>query len=205
MRDVLGAMGAMVAARAYGVTEAGNFEGATVLSRITKRGSAAEEEHLAELRAKLFAARAHRERPGTDDKVLAGWNGLAISGLCAAWRATAHAPALALAIRAATFVRDTLVQGDRLARVYHQGATKLDGTLDDYAFCAAAFLELAECTGDRAWWDLGARLLGAARARFIADEGGTIVCYLAPAGDPLLVHRPESTHDGAIPSPARAR
>ena len=49
------------------------------------------------------------------------------------------------------------------------------------------------------------------RARFVAHEGSRsgegdadgIVCfYLAPAGDPLLVHRPESHHDGAIPSGA---
>ena len=89
-------------AAAYGVTERGNFEHATtVLSRVTPRASPSEEEHLAELRGKLLAARAARIRPGTDDKVLAGWNGLAITGLVAAWRATAHAPALALALRVA--------------------------------------------------------------------------------------------------------
>jgi len=203
LRTVLGPMSALVFAHAYGVTDAGNFEHRTsVLSRVTPRTSGPEEEQLAELRAKLLAARGERVRPGTDDKVLAGWNGLAISGLVAAWRATAHAPALALALRVATFVRDKLIDGDRLARVYHDGKTKLDGTLDDYAFCAAAFLELAEATGDRAWWDLGARLVAVIRARFVAEEAGVVVFYLAPAGDPLLVHRPESHHDSAIPSGA---
>jgi hypothetical protein len=93
--------------------------------------------------------------------------------------------------------------GAAIARVHHQGSTKpLDGTLDDYAFCAAAFLDLAEATGDRAWWDAGARLLRAVREKFVAEEDGVVVFYLAPAGDPLLVHRPESHHDGAIPSGA---
>jgi uncharacterized protein YyaL (SSP411 family) len=203
LRAALGPMSALVFAHAYGVTDAGNFEHKTsVLSRITPRTSPAEEEQLAELRAKLLAARASRVRPGTDDKVLSGWNGLAISGLCAAWRATGHAPALALALRVATFLRDKMIDGEKLARVYHEGATKLDGTLDDYAFCGTAFLELAEATGDRAWWDLGARLLGAVRTRFVAEEDGVVVFYLAPAGDPLLVHRPESHHDGAIPAGA---
>jgi uncharacterized protein YyaL (SSP411 family) len=173
-----------------------------VLSRVTPRTSASEEEHLAELRAKLFDVRAGRVRPGTDDKVLAGWNGLAISGLVAASRSTGHAPALDLALRVGRFVRDTLVDGGRLARVYHHGATKLDGTLDDYAFVAAGFLDLAEATGDRTWWDAGARLLGAVRDKFVAEPDGVVVFYLAPAGDPLLVHRPESNHDGAIPSGA---
>jgi hypothetical protein len=207
LRAALGPTGAIVFAPAYGVTEAGNFEGSNVLSRVTPRGSAAEEAHLAELRAKLFAARATRVRPGTDDKVLAAWNGLAISGLVAAWRATAHAPALALALRAATFVRDHMISasaGDaRIARVFHEGATKaLEGTLDDYAFCAEACFDLADATGDRAWWDLGARLVATIRARFVEDRDGVVVFYMAPAGDALLVHRPESHHDSAIPSGA---
>jgi len=204
LREVLGPTSAIVFAHAYGVTEKGNFEhGTSVLSRITPRTSPHEEEQLAELRARLFAARAQRVRPGTDDKVLAAWNGLAITGLCAAWRATAHAPALALATRAATFLREHMINGDRIARVFHQGKTKeLDGTLDDYAFCAQGFFDLAEATGDRAWWDLGARLLATVRSRFVEERDGVVIFYLAPAGETLLVHRPESHHDGAIPSGA---
>jgi uncharacterized protein len=204
LRAALGPVNALVFAAAYGVSDGGNFEhGTSVLSRVTPRSSPHEEEQLAELRKKLFDVRATRVRPGTDDKVLAGWNGLAVSGLVAAWRATASPRALALATRVATFLRDKLVDGGRIARVFHEGKTKdLDGTLDDYAFCAQGFLELAEATGDRAWWDLGAQLLATVRERFVAEEDGVIVFYLAPAGDPLLVHRPESHHDGAIPSGA---
>ncbi|MDB4954145.1 MAG: hypothetical protein JWO36_1714 [Myxococcales bacterium] len=204
LREVLGPANALVFAHAYGVTDAGNFEHrTTVLSRITPRHSPAEEEHLAELRGKLLAARGKRIRPGTDDKVLAGWNGLAISGLLAAWRATGQPAALALARRVAGFLRDKMVTPTGIARVFHEGKTKqLDGTLDDYAFSARAFLELAEATGERSWWDLATRLLGAIRERFVAESDGVVVFYLAPAGDSLLVHRPESHHDGAIPSGA---
>ena len=204
LKAALGPVDALVFAGAYGVTEQGNFEHATsVLSRITPRSSPLEEEHLAELRAKLLAERARRVRPGTDDKVLAGWNGLAISGLVAAWRATAQEPALALATRVATFLRDHMISGDRIARVFHEGKTKpLDGTLDDYAFVAQAFLELAEATGDRAWWDLAVKLVGTIRSRFVAERAGVVMFFLAPDDDKLLVHRPESNHDGAIPSGA---
>jgi uncharacterized protein YyaL (SSP411 family) len=198
IRAVLGPANSLVFSHAYGVTERGNFEhGATVLSRVTPRGSAAEEDHLAELRARLLAARDRRERPGTDDKVLSGWNGLAITGLVAAWRATGHG--LPLALRVGRFVRDRMVDGDRVRRV---SGKDLDGTLDDYAFCARAFLDLAEATGEHAWWDLGARLAAAIRARFVDESHEAVVFYLAPAGDSLLVHRPESHHDGAIPSGA---
>jgi uncharacterized protein YyaL (SSP411 family) len=203
LREALGPASALVFAHAYGVTDAGNFEGANVLERVTPRVSVGEEEQLAELRGKLLAARDRRVRPGTDDKVLAAWNGLAIAGLVAAWRATGHAPALELALRAARFVRDRMIIGDRVARVFHHGATKdLDGTLDDYAFCAHAFQLLAEATGEPDWWDLAASLVGAIRARFVEKRDGVVVFFLAPAGDTLLVHRPESNHDGAIPSGA---
>ncbi|HEY5927988.1 MAG TPA: thioredoxin domain-containing protein [Kofleriaceae bacterium] len=213
LREVLGPVNALVLAQAYGVTEQGNFEHkATVLSRITPRTSPLEEEQLAELRTKLFAARAQRVRPGTDDKVLAGWNGLAISGLVAAWRATQQQPALTLALRVASFLRDKMIRDGRIARVFHGGVTKeLDGTLDDYAFVAQGLLELAEATGDRLWWDLGAQLMQAVRKDFVetspvgdsqGSRDGVVIFYLAAAGDPLLVHRPESHHDGAIPSGA---
>ncbi len=222
VQAVLGPVNALVFNSAYGVTEGGNFEHETcVLSRLSPRSSPLEEEQLTELRQRLLAARAKRERPGTDNKVLAGWNGLAITGLCAAWRATGQAPALALALRVASFVRDRMIAGTidyatpsaslrgpaepalAIARVFHEGRTKaLDGTLDDYAFCAQGFLDLAEATGDRAWWDVATQLLVAIRARFVEDRAGVVVFFMSPAGDSLLVHRPESHHDGAIPAGA---
>jgi uncharacterized protein YyaL (SSP411 family) len=222
VRAAIGTVNALVFNAAYGVTDAGNFEGSNVLSRVTPRSSPHEEEQLAELRKALHVAREARVRPGTDDKVLAGWNGLALTGLCAAWRATQQPAALALAERVGAFLRDHMIDGDRVARVFHEGKTKdLDGTLDDYAFCAQGFLDLAEATGDRAWWDIAVRLLASVRARFVeetspgsagarssadgsakSDQPGVVVFYLAPVGDPLLVHRPESHHDGAIPAGA---
>jgi uncharacterized protein YyaL (SSP411 family) len=203
LRAAVGPTSALVVAHAYGVTDAGNFEhAASVLSRTTPRTSPAEEEHLTELRRTLFNVRSRRVRPGTDDKVLSGWNGLAISGLVAAWRASGHTPALDLALRTGRFLRDQMIRGDELARVFHAAATKLDGTLDDYAFVAAGFLDLAEATLDPTWWDVGTRLLGAIRRKFVDRQDGVVVFYLAPAGDPLLVHRPESHHDGAIPAGA---
>ena len=154
-------------------------------------------------RGKLLAARGARIRPGTDDKVLAAWNGLAISGLLAAWRATDHAPALALALRVASFLRDKMIAGASIKRVHHEGVTKdLEGTLDDYAFVADAFLQLAEATGDRAWWDLGAMLASTIKTRFCEHLDGVVVFYLSPPDAALLVHRPESHHDSAIPAGA---
>jgi uncharacterized protein YyaL (SSP411 family) len=95
-----------------------------------------------------------------------------------------------------------MITAEGNSRVTRVAGKDLEGTLDDYAFCADALMELADATGDRAWWDLGARLVATIRARFVAEHDGVTVFYLAPAGEPLLVHRPESHHDSAIPSGA---
>ncbi len=69
---------------AYDVTPRGNWEGKTVLRRLVPVGSAEEEADLAAARARLFAIREGRARPGRDDKVLADWNGLMIAALARA-------------------------------------------------------------------------------------------------------------------------
>ena len=89
---VLGPEDGEFAARVFGVTEAGTFEhGASVLQR---RIDPADPERFARVQRALLAAREQRVRPGRDDKVVAAWNGLAISALaeCAlALRAAAPA------------------------------------------------------------------------------------------------------------------
>ena len=206
--EVLGEDDARQFCRDYGVTPNGNFEhGATVLSRVTPRGTDDEERALAALRRKLFAVRDRRVHPETDTKVLAGWNALAIIGLVRAWEATGQDAALALALRVANFLAETMLHeaggGTRIWRVYKNGKTSLDGTVDDYAFAALAFMQLAEATGDEAHWQRGSALLDAVVDRFYEEDGGIGVFYMTPRdADETLVHRPESHHDGAIPSGA---
>jgi uncharacterized protein len=207
LREVLGGRDALVFAASYGVTEAGTFEhGASVLARAGARGSRYEEDDLARMRAKLLVARDRRVRPGTDDKVLAGWNGLAISGLLAAWRAFDHEPARQLALQVAGFLRREMIRDGALARVWGAGQARLPGTLDDYAYCALSFLDLAECCDDAAEaaqaWATGRALVDAIRAQFVEEVDGALVFYLATRGDALLVHRPESHHDSALPAAA---
>src|SRR4029077_20313403 len=84
--DALLGEGTTALKRAYDVTPAGNWEGRTILHRVTPRGSAEEEIALARSRQVLFEARTRRVRPGRDDKVLADWNGLAIAALARAAR-----------------------------------------------------------------------------------------------------------------------
>ena len=89
--DVLGPDAALFKLT-YDVTADGNWEGHTILNRSKRMllGDDAHEAKLAALRAKLFAARSPRVRPGRDDKVLADWNGLMIAALARAEIGRAH-------------------------------------------------------------------------------------------------------------------
>ena len=201
---VLGPADAIPFCRAYGVTPAGNFEGQrSVLSRVREADSEAAEEELAAMRRRLFAAREKRPRPATDDKILAGWNGLALSGLLRAWEATGHAPALELADRVAEFLARSMIEGDRLWRVSRGGERRLEGTLDDYAFVCRAFLAMAGARMDARWWRLARALADRMCERFYTKADGAGVFAMTTAEDAReLVHRPESFGDGALPAGA---
>ena len=75
------------------MTDGGNWEGVTILSRVwpsvdapPARDDAALEASLAASRARLLERRATRPQPARDDKALAAWNGLAIAALAEAGR-----------------------------------------------------------------------------------------------------------------------
>ena len=112
----------------YDVTPDGNFEGHTILNRLSSLPlrSDADEQRLAAARTKLLEARSKRVRPGWDDKVLADWNGLMIAALARASLIFDKPQWLELARRAFDFVADAHDEGrppaTRLARRHRQGA-----------------------------------------------------------------------------------
>ena len=141
VREALGADAALFAA-AYGVTDAGNWEGHTILSRVPRRrragravraGGREVAGRLAAGRAALLARRMTRPQPARDDKVLAAWNGLAIAALADAARSLAaggdadHGHRAATyreaAERAATTVLAGLADAGRAAAALVEGRT----------------------------------------------------------------------------------
>ena len=82
IREALPAEDAELFLTAYGVTERGNFEGANILHLALP--AAEDEPRLKSIRTRLLAARDRRNRPARDDKILAGWNGLALTAIAEA-------------------------------------------------------------------------------------------------------------------------
>jgi uncharacterized protein YyaL (SSP411 family) len=185
--------------RAYDVTAGGNWEGHTILRRVTPPGTPDQEAALARARDVLLAARAGRIRPGRDDKVLADWNGLAIAGLVRAALVFGRPEWLARAGAAFDAVMDCLGTDDgRVRHAWRLGRVTAAGMLDDQAAMARAALALHEATGDPARLAQAVRLAEAALAHF-ADPVGGFYATADDADDVPLV-RTRSAGDNATPA-----
>ena len=145
LRAALGPDDAAAAIAFYGVTDAGNFEGATILR---PRG-AAPAERAGSTRRCWRRAQA-RPQPGLDDKVIASWNGLALAALAAG--RLAAGPARPDRGRRAARRRSCSAAWSTPAgapvRTYRNGVAKIPAQLEDYAAVAFGLLELAVATGD---------------------------------------------------------
>jgi hypothetical protein len=184
--------------RFHGATVAGNFEGRNVLH--VPRPDEDEWEALAPQRALLHAAREKRPRPLRDEKILAGWNGLAISALAFGGRVLGEDRHVRAAARAAEFVLAQMVVDGRLRRAFLDGAAGVPGFLDDHAFFAQGLLDLYEATFDVRWLEAAVDLSERLEALFGDPQGGG---WFAAAGDhERLLARGKPTHDGAEPSGA---
>ena len=191
----------------WGVTAAGNFEGANILhvalplaEAAARCGVTADEatRTIERARAALLAARAPRVRPGRDEKVLAGWNGLMLRAMAEGARAFGDATLRAAALRAGSFLRDALVQDGRVRRTWSRGRAHIPGFLEDHAALALGFVALHQLTFDRAWLDLARTLADATVTWFWDDDAGAFFDTARDAE--RLVTRPRDLTDNAIPS-----
>jgi uncharacterized protein YyaL (SSP411 family) len=207
---------------AYGVTEAGNWEGVTILSRVRNDrevgsmfGLAPEEVAplLDRARAAMLEARTARPQPARDDKLLGSWNGLAIAAFADAAKAIAAAGIegdadaagayaagayAAIATEAAEAALAGLRDADgRLARSWKDGRRTGVGVLEDHACLAEGFIALYEATFDERWFVEARRLADEILDRFRDPAGG----FFDTASDhETLVARPRDSQDNAVPS-----
>ncbi|MFB6156246.1 MAG: thioredoxin domain-containing protein [Haloferacaceae archaeon] len=193
----------------YGVSSDGNFERGTTVPTVAASHDDLAETHglpadevrgrLVDARTALFEARSDRPRPPRDEKVLAGWNGLAISAFALGGRVLD--PGLAdRAGEALAFVRDRLWDADaaRLSRRFKGGDVKGDGYLEDYAFLGRGALDCYQATGDPDHLALALDLGRAVVERFWDADAGTL--YFTPTDGEALVTRPQELRDQSTPS-----
>ena len=162
-------------------------------------------DRLAAALERLRAMRAARPRPHLDDKILAAWNGLALSALA---RAAVHPAAcladkrpfyLEAALRCARFIEAELWLPARgvLLRAWRDGPAAIDGFAEDYACLIAGLLDLHQATLDPHWLRLAGKLQTALDTYFWDEADGGY--FSAPAGNELIL-RLKDDYDGAEPT-----
>jgi uncharacterized protein len=179
----------------YGVTPGGNFEGANILhvARPDEETWAA----LGDARAALYAVRQRRAPPLRDEKILAAWNGLAISAYAVVGRVLGEPRYLEAAARAAGFALDQMRPGGRLCRSWKDGRAGVAGFLDDHAFLVAALIDLYEAGFDRRWLEAALDLAAQTERRFADPAGGW---FMTADDHERLIAREKPVQDGAEPS-----
>jgi len=195
-------------ATALGASPGGNWEGTNVLWLPRPlAGLAAElgvdaERLVADLegaRPALLARREGRVHPAADDKVLAGWNGLAISALAEVGRALGEPRYVDAAVRAAGFVFEELRDDDgRLLRSWRDGRAGGRAYADDHALMAEAALTLYETTFELRWFEAARALCDDLLRLFHDEERGGF--FQTAADAEMLVVRPKELYDNAVPS-----
>jgi uncharacterized protein len=189
------------AADLFAVTAPGTFEHGSSVLILARDIDAAEEplvERWREVRAKLTEARAARPQPARDDKVVASWNGLAITALAEHGALTGSAASADAAVALAEVLATRHLVDGRLRRVSRDGVVgEPAGVLEDYGCVAEAFLAVHQLTADGRWLTLAGDLLDVALRHFGTGEGG----FYDTADDAeRLITRPADPTDNATPS-----
>ncbi|MCA9086525.1 MAG: thioredoxin domain-containing protein, partial [Planctomycetaceae bacterium] len=178
--NVLGPDDAKIFCAAYDVTDRGNWEGKNILNRPRALRVVAEEfnmtrEELAArlepMKRQLFDVRVQRIPPGTDDKLIASWNGLMISAMSLAGRVFGNDDWVQAANNALDDCLRQLQQTDgRLLHTARHGKASVAAFLDDYAALLDALLEVYQSTFQEARIDQAVQLAEIVLKDFGGDQ-----------------------------------
>ena len=165
-----------------------------------KRSEDETRQSLARSRGKLLVIRSQRPRPHRDDKILASWNGLMISGYARAAQVLENARFRDIASRAARFLRSNLYDPKTglLYRSFRNGRSQIEGFADDYAFVIQALIDLYEASFEIEWLKFAIELQETQDRLFFDKENAG---YFSTSGqDKSVVLRMKDDNDSAEPA-----
>jgi uncharacterized protein YyaL (SSP411 family) len=190
-------IGGLEAARWYGVTPTGNWQGTNVLWR-PRRGDLSRSAALEEARQRLLAARSRREPPATDERIITEWNAMAVAAFAEAGPALGRPEWTALATEVAAFLLTQLRRDDgRWLRGWRDGRAQHLAWAGDYVWLIEAFTQLAEATGAATWTDAARQAADELLALFWDPHGGV---WGTGSDAPVVLTRTKVIADGTAPS-----
>ena len=147
----------------------------------------------------LLDYRNGRPKPGLDDKTLTSWNALMLKGYVDAYRVFGEEAFLQTALKSANFLKEhQILEDGRLWHVYKNGASSINGYLEDYSALTQSYLSLYEVTLDQQWLDLALKVTNYARVHFMDQDSR--LYYFTSDQDTQLVSRSQEYRDNVIPS-----
>ena len=191
----------------FDITEKGNWEHSNIARRKLSVAAFAKqndltEEQLNEIisrgKQKLLRTREKRIRPGTDDKIILGWNALMIVALCKAFAATTDEHYRSLAVRNMDFLLKRFAAEN--GSFYHtwKDAAKYPAFLDDYAYLIQAMIALQEITGNLEYLNQARDYTQYVMENF--SEEGTGFFFYTSSQQTDVILRKKEVFDGAQPS-----
>ncbi len=159
-------------ARVYDITPRGNWEGRIIPNRrhALELLDAETEARLAEARQILFEAREQHVRPARDDKVLAAWNGLAISALARAGQILQRRDWITLAETRLNEVLSRLLVDGQLRQSFNETVCTTPATADGCANIIRALLDVHQATADEQWLHLARRITAAMENHYLSES-----------------------------------
>ena len=153
MKEVAGEHTALIAAY-YDIQEKGNWESTNVPRMLHSEDDIATQFGLelvtlqsiiTQFKQRALLKRAERIRPGLDNKIISGWNGLTLTGILEAYQATGKTTYLTLAKRNYDFILKNLLKDGTLI---HVANLSTQGFAEDYAAIIQALIKYYETTFD---------------------------------------------------------
>lgn len=168
----------------------------SVIQRLSLEQASADQ-LLDQARSTLLAARHERTSVVTDKKILTGWNGLLITGLCQASEALQEDRWLDTAGEIADFLMRQCWQNQRLSVCWQDGSGPNPGFLDDYANVLQGVITLLSHRWRAEHAAFAQDLADATMELFYDVEAGGF--YFTPADQTELIFRPKPSFDEALP------
>ena len=192
----------------YGIKEEGNWEdGVNILFQNLTYSEVAQnhgltldtfEGKLKEVKEKLFENRSSRVRPGLDDKIISGWNGLVIDGLCKAYLAIGDEGYKRSALETGNFIWNQMVHDNVLYRNFKDNEAYTPAFLEDYAAVIQSFISLYKISFSPLWLNRAKLLTERVMDNFL-DERDGMFFFNDPKTEKLIADKKE-VFDNVLPA-----
>jgi hypothetical protein len=207
LKTILGADAALIQ-KYYNTTDRGNWEeGQNILHRKNSDQEFADENGLSALELQKKVLHAHKQlnkirskriRPGLDNKILAGWNGIMTCGLVDAYNAFGEERFLKIALDNVNFIESKMRNKEGLYRNFNNGKASIDAYLEDYSWVIKAYTLIYQATFDEQWLTKAQTLTDYVLDNFY-DESEGMFFYTDKNGEKLIARKKE-IFDNVIPA-----